>query len=486
MDDFWRELANQLEARKVPGLLDFVPTVTPEFHSPRHLAPFATELEKALTQPVRLLCSTPPQHGKTELLLHFIVWALKNDPRLRFCYISYSNSLVQTKCLRAKDIAMRAGLELREKPSRVDEWMTPQGGGLVGRSIGGSITGLPFEIMIFDDPYASGVVADSDAERETVWRLFYEAAFTRKQSGGSFIINAARWRHDDLIGVCARDFGWPVIVLPIWNRETHVPLWPEKWKINAEIEIQELKKITPARTWEALFMGNPQETESSIFSRDWMTNRYKKAQLPPVEMRVMALDGAWEEGVSNDWSVISTWSRATLPMQLVSNDRLRVPLFPHQFAGQPALRYFLEDEWRARVQLPHLVQAVRAQAMKHQPHAILIEYAASGIGVYQMLKNDPLLSDRIIAVKPQGTTKTSRAEPISPLFATGSVWLPDESEAPWLGDWIEEHVRFPTGGHDDRVDCTSMALSRLSDPKFQPRRHQDAGNVARLAGMFGR
>ena len=40
--------------------------------------------------------------------------------------------------------------------------------------------------------------------------------------------------------------------------------------------------------------------------------------------------------------------------------------------------YYLLDLWRKRVEFPDLVEAVRSQAAKHNPTAILIEEQASG------------------------------------------------------------------------------------------------------------
>jgi hypothetical protein len=65
----------------------------------------------------------------------------------------------------------------------------------------------------------------------------------------------------------------------------------------------------------------------------------------------------------------------------------------------------------------------------------------------------------IIPVKVTAT-KEARASAVTPLCEAGKVVLPEA--APWLEDWIEEHVAFPTGRHDDQVDTTSMALERLA------------------------
>jgi phage terminase large subunit-like protein len=56
-------------------------------------------------------------------------------------------------------------------------------------------------------------------------------------------------------------------------------------------------------------------------------------------------------------------------------------------------------------------------------------------------------------------SKVARAEGVTPLVEAGRVYLP--LSAPWVEDFITEHERFPNAAHDERVDCTSMALARL-------------------------
>jgi predicted phage terminase large subunit-like protein len=48
---------------------------------------------------------------------------------------------------------------------------------------------------------------------------------------------------------------------------------------------------------------------------------------------------------------------------------------------------------------------------------------------------------------------------VTPEFESGRVYLP--ASAPWVDEWVEEHVNFPTAKHDDFVDTTSGALAKL-------------------------
>ena len=87
----------------------------------------------------------------------------------------------------------------------------------------------------------------------------------------------------------------------------------------------------------------------------------------------------------------------------------------------------------------------------------LVEDKANGPALISML------AKRIVGIVPINPTagKVQRAEAWAPLLESRHVYIPDETLAPWVGDYIEECAGFPNAAHDDQVDQTSMALDRL-------------------------
>ena len=43
------------------------------------------------------------------------------------------------------------------------------------------------------------------------------------------------------------------------------------------------------------------------------------------------------------------------------------------------------------------------------------------------------------------------------LWSTGSIQLP--KNAPWLEEYVHEHLVAPVGKYDDQVDCSAMYLN---------------------------
>src|SRR5262249_32098605 len=96
------------------------------------------------------------------------------------------------------------------------------------------------------------------------------------------------------------------------------------------------------------------------------------------------------------------------------------------------------------------------------PHYVLVEDAASGQSLVQMLKSETKLP--ILPVKPLGD-KQARAHSVSPLVESGRVFVPDQ--APWLAEFLDEMTSFPSAPHDDCVDAATQALAYLREHCYQ-------------------
>lgn len=161
---------------------------------------------------MRVCVSVPPQHGKTEMVLHGLVQLLALHPGWGFGYATYQQDQSDDKSDRARGIARRAGIELSETRANLRQWRTAQGGGCLFTSVGGPLTGQGVKALVFDDPYKNRQDALSEARRREVWSFFQSAALTRGQEGMSVLVVHTRWVEDDLIGTLAKK-GWEVIDL---------------------------------------------------------------------------------------------------------------------------------------------------------------------------------------------------------------------------------------------------------------------------------
>jgi predicted phage terminase large subunit-like protein len=389
----------------------------------------------------------PPRHGKSALCSEtFPAWFLGIHPDQKVILASYSATLAKQFGRSARDLLAEHGpslygVSVREDVAAAGDWaIARRKGGMYVCGVGGSLTGMGGKILIVDDPIKNMAEADSATYRDNVYAWFLSVARTRLTPDGRIILVMTRWHHDDLAGRLLSDMQhggdqWDVVSLPAiaeehdqLGRQPGQALWPEQF---SEASLMQTKASMPSRMWISLYQQRPSPEQGSIFHREWFSTRY--TELPKLTKTVLSVDGAWKQGVSSDWSVIATWAT-------------------------DGINYYLLDVWRDKVEYPELIRAIKDQAEKHKPNAVLIEDAASGIPAIQELRRTTRLP--IIAYPPKGS-KQSRAEAVSPIFQAQKVSLPEH--APWVGDWIEEHLQFPQGEHDDQVDTTSMALAWLRD-----------------------
>lgn len=217
------EKLRRLEVR-AERLARFIPRVSEGFGAPEHLRPLTDLFERvARGERVRACISVPPQHGKTETLLHGLAWLLRRDPSQSYAYATYQQDQSNDKSDRARTVAQVAGVALSPTRATLLQWRTTAGGGCLFTSVGGPLTGQNGRAIIFDDPYKNRDAALSEASRRAVWSFFQSAVLTRGQEGMSVIVVHTRWVEDDLIGKLSQRGGWEVVNLPFLMRADGSP-----------------------------------------------------------------------------------------------------------------------------------------------------------------------------------------------------------------------------------------------------------------------
>lgn len=394
----------------------------------------------------------PPRHGKSQLISeYFPAWYLGCHPSRRIILTTYGADFAREWGRKSRDVLTEWGPQLygvsvRADSKAADSWnIAKRPGGMVTAGIGGDITGRGAHLLIIDDPVKNWEEAQSAVTRQANIDWYQSTAFTRLSPNGAVIVVCTRWHEMDLAGAVldlAKQGGeqWETVSFPAiaegedeLGRKPGQALWPESgWDEKA---LANTKAVVGPQKWISLYQQRPSPATGAIFKLPGFANRYKV--LPKLDLKVMLVDTAFKEGVSNDYTAIAQW-------------------------GRTSTNYYVISFFRQRVDFPKLIPLLVEQARVYRPHIILIEDKGSGISAIQLLRQRTRLP--IIAFKAIGS-KVSRAEIASPYFDANQVLLPED--APWLFDWIAEHLAFPNGKHDDGVDTTSMALARLGTGEIQ-------------------
>lgn len=390
----------------------------------------------------------PPRHSKSMTITEtFPSFFIGKDPSRRVIEISYGDSLARKFGRANREKIERFGpaifdIHMDPRNSSVTNWSINKApGGMISAGLGGAITGEGADLLIIDDPIKNRREADSETYREFLWNEWQDTLQTRLQPGAAVIILMTRWHEDDLIGRLLREDPdkWDRVRLPVLAEEQDLlgraegePLWSDygfdlEWAKRTE-------KAVGSRSWNALYMQRPRPAEGSAFKRQWL--RYYKVPPGKFDEVLQSWDCTFKDTKKSDYVVGQIW-------------------------GRVEGTFYLLDQVRGKMDFPSTLQAIRTLSSKwRQARSILIEDKANGPAVISTLQRE---IPGIIPITPDGG-KEVRAAAVSPYFESGNVFIPDPVGAPWVNDYVEELMSFPSGAHDDQVDATTQALNRFGKP----------------------
>lgn len=442
-----------------------IPAITPRWSSPRHLTRLTDLFERvARGERIRALVSVPPQHGKTETLLHATAWLLRKRPELRNAYASYAASLAFTKSRLARDYAVNAGVQLRDDANKVNEWVTTAGGGLLATGVGGPLTGNPVDgLLLVDDPHKNRAEAESATIRETIKEWWTSTAMTRTHPGASIIVCHTRWHPDDLIGWLRErngGRGWEVIELraiadgtdPHDPRQPGEALWPEFMPVEF---LAERREDVGEYDWASLYDQRPRPKGGAVFKGDVLFSP------PPARYRVaIGIDLAYTEKTASDYSVAVVLAECE---------------------G----RFHVIDVHRVQVDAPAFAERLRALAVQH-PGAPMVAYVGgTERGVVDLMNTRPDDPGKIklnVQAKPATSDKFIRAQPVAAAWNAGRIFLP--SDAPGWAATLVSELRSFTGikdRRDDQVDALAAAYDALSAKPSKVHAPDDEADPYRFA-----
>lgn len=433
----------------------------------------------------RLAVSMPPRHGKSELCSkYFPAWFLTRQPEGKVIVAGYEADFARDWGRLARDVLMEAppGLAppLNKGTTAADNWRTAAGGGMSTAGVGGPITGKGANVLLIDDPVKNWEDAQSELKRNTAHNWALSTAFSRlepqQQPDGSWgdpgvgVLIMTRWHEDDLEGRFLRDEAddWYVLVLPALageddpiGRAPGEALWPERF--SAE-ELNKIRVSVGPQIWSSLYQQSPYVEGGGIF-RGEKARFFSRRVTQDREYLLMAgddvaplvvprdqvgafgvVDLAASTKTTADYSVFSLWG--------ITPPAKRDPDAP----SEDTRRLLLLDAYRARIEgADHMATLERLHKV-WRPRFWGIERATFGLSLIQTATRTGRIPVR--ELRPDWD-KVARAYAAAALMEAGRLWLP--KDAGFVDEWLAEMLAFPTGRHDDMVDCTSYAALVLSE-----------------------
>ncbi|AHB79325.1 terminase [Mycobacterium phage JAMaL] len=360
--------------------------VTPGYRITPALAMISTSIERVLNshRKINLSVSMPPQEGKSSLCS---VWAplraLQLNPNRRIILATYAQPLADMHSRTAREVINthgagitdpltglavedKIGLRLAQGANKISFWSVEGGaGGLLAAGIGATITGMPADLLIIDDPFKNMMEADSATHRANVELWFSSVALTRLAPDASIILIQTRWHPEDLAGkVLAgekllepdertwRHLNIPAIaeegIPDALNRPYGTPMVSARDTPEAKRNFAQTRKQVGERTWYALYQGSPRNPAGGIFQRAWFDPRLPQPPSYPVAS-VVGIDPA-DSGEGDETGIVCG---------ALFHDGMAKVALTHDRSGM-----FTSDQWAREGVLLALEQGARVIAVE--------------------------------------------------------------------------------------------------------------------------
>ena len=396
----------------------------------------------------RLILNLPPRSLKSFIAsVALPAWLLGRQPSTRIICGSYSDELAtkfsrDCRALLETPFYKRVfpGTQLNPKKASEGEFETTKRGFRLATSVGGTLTGRGGGVLIVDDPIKAND-AESEIARRAAIDWFRNTALSRLDEPAESIICLAmqRLHVDDISGILIEQ-GWPKLVLPaialeaadyligedeVYHRPAGQLLQPMRDSFEA---IEELKLGVGSRVFAAQYQQNPTPADGNMIKAAWL-GRYDTApDRQSFERVVLSCDPAGKAGIHNDYTAIAVVGvqKQALHVLEVSRGHWTVMKMREQIIA-------LAAEWRVDL--------------------VIVEDTSSGMGLVQLLKEEPHLD--VVGRKPD-TDKQTRMSRQQGRFEAGRILLPQEAR--WLADFENELLAFPSGRYDDQVDALLLFL----------------------------
>jgi hypothetical protein len=411
----------------------------------------------------RLIVTCPPRLGKSLLISKlFLAYFVYRHPHLFAAVASYSGELAYAHSREARHYYRLTGNPLSKDSAAVGNWLTPERGGCIAAGVDGPFNGKGYSLGIIDDPYKGPMDAGSPRVRgrivewlKSVWFLRAEPSFIEAVEGAlqrnlsAQIVVLTRWDHEDMVGwLLAQELGdapqhWHVLDLPaIAEQPADRPQYPPSVTVEPDwrqpgqalcperFPLQELLKIRHrigAFWWSALYQQRPSPVTGGIFQRSWIRPPFPREKRRSFAPLILSCDLTFKDEDDSCYC-------GFVLMGLLAPD-----------PGKPQ-KLEIEVLWavRKRLGLPgtihFLLSAIAAlEQQKLRPNAVLVEDAANGPAVLQMLRR----KIRGLLPIPARGSKELRAHAVAPLLEAGQVGFHHRAEP-----LTEELPRFPKGTKD--------------------------------------
>ena len=420
----------------------------------------------------KLVINIPPRHSKSTLVsVMWMPWVWITDPASRWMFASYALNLSIRDSVRTRRLLESPwykenwgnAFNLGGDQNTKTEFMNDKQGYRVATSVDAGVTGKGGEYLVVDDPH-SVREAESDLVREGVLSWYDQVWSTRANDPRTVkqCIIMQRVHEKDLAGHVLSQGGWTHLKLPAEYTGVKCATgigWSDPREKAGDLldpvrfpkeEVESLKRILGPYGASGQLQQEPSPAEGAIIKREWIKHYKRDGETlvcdqdvrfrPQDYIRFATVDPAISQKDEADYFVMGAWC-----------------VFPSARGPYVAMLDLLRD----RIEGPDVLMHLKDWHRRFRFSMIGIETIGYQLAIFQQAAREGLpvreISNKVDALYRIDRDKSARAYGATPLMADARFFVPEH--ASWLGEYINELVRFPKSEHDDQVDVTSAAIA---------------------------
>jgi predicted phage terminase large subunit-like protein len=414
------------------------------------------------------------------------VWEWLLDPKVQFLFGSYAQDLAIRDAVKSRRLIESAWFRERwggifyldPADNRKHRYVNNHGGHRISTSVLGKNTGEGGDKIVIDDPHNMREVYSDTIRYSTLsaWDNSIRSRLNDPRTGQKVLIGQRS--HDaDLFGhiLSTEDERWEVLMLPMeYDPPRHCITFFNKGSghqtekgsvfedprtkkgelLNPERfgneEAKTERKAMSTRDYSAQFNQDPTSGGGLILKKRWWRQwcfpqdhpeAGKPMPYPEFFELISVYDTAFEIDEENDCSA-----------------RITVGLFNYSPSGREAdteVHGLLIERFNDKLEFPDLKTEAIGHNTEYHPDWTLIEKKASGHSLIQEFRRAGI---SVRGVKPGSKDKVFRAHMVAQILKDGRLWYVPRN---WAYEVINQCAKFPTGDHDDLVDCVVMLLAYI-------------------------
>jgi predicted phage terminase large subunit-like protein len=432
----------------------------PYLYAP-HLHVISEELKRLYERepgwPKRLLLTTPPRHGKSELTSHwFPAWTIAVEPTTKIILCTYEAEFAARFGRMVRRTVMEhyplLGARIVEDSRAAHRWETTDRGGMTTAGVGGPITGKGGNVLILDDPIKNAEEANSQLIRDNLWEWWQTTFLTRADKDrlnrdAVIVVILTRWHEDDLAGRLLNSPEaklWRHVNFPAFaeeddalGRQPGEPLWPERFDA---VTLESRRAEMGSRAFAALYQQRPAPAEGGAIQRLWW-----KWYDELGEDGTPKLDEMDEVVQSWDPTFSDTATADPVGMFVI---------------GRRGHDFYILDGIEKRMNGPDTLKEITATDERWpQARRLIMEDTASGTMILDILERE---RGHVQRIKPRGSKETRLhwgVNSVAAIVERGRVFLP--RRAMIAKRLVDQAAAFPQAPHDDLVDALVQGITAL-------------------------